>query len=81
METTGPGRGFKIAQLWSKKYKKDNHMLSYFKEVRAEMKHVSWPTRAQAVVYTIVVVVVSLATAFYLGLWDYVFGLVIRHVI
>ena len=43
-------------------------MPNYFKEVRAEMRHVTWPTRNQAIVYTIVVIAVSIATAVYLGL-------------
>jgi len=58
-----------------------NGILTYIREVRAEMKHVSWPTRNQAVVYTIVVVAVSFATAAYLGLWDYVFGAVIKSIV
>ncbi len=45
------------------------------------MKHVSWPSRNQAVVYTVVVVAVSVATAAYLGIWDYLFGIVIKSVI
>ena len=56
-------------------------MPNYFKEVRAEMKHVSWPTRNLALVYTLVVIVVSLATAIYLGLLDYVFDAVIQTII
>jgi preprotein translocase subunit SecE len=56
-------------------------MFNYFKDVRAEMKHVSWPTRRQSVIYTVVVVAVSLATAIYLGLLDYVFSLVIQKII
>jgi len=56
-------------------------MPQYFKEVRAEMKHVSWPTRNQALVYTLVVILVSLATAIYLGLLDYVFDFVIQKII
>lgn len=56
-------------------------MFNYFKDVRAEMRHVSWPTRRQAVVYTGVVIAVSLATAVYLGLLDYVFSLVIKQII
>ncbi len=56
-------------------------MLQYFKDVRSEMRHVSWPTRAQVITYTIVVIAVSLATAFYLGLWDYIFSLVVRQII
>lgn len=56
-------------------------MLNYFREVRAEMKHVSWPSRRLTVVYTVVVVLVSLAVAVYLGLLDYVFSAVIKQVI
>lgn len=56
-------------------------MLQYFKDVRAEMRHVSWPTKRQAVVYTVVVIAVSLATAVYLGLWDYVFTSVVKQII
>lgn len=56
-------------------------MLNYFREVRAEMKHVSWPTRRQTIVYTLVVIAVSLITAVYLGLLDYVFSLVIQKII
>lgn len=56
-------------------------MPQYFKEVRAEMKHVTWPSRSQALVYTLVVVLVSLATAIYLGLLDYVFDAVIQHLV
>lgn len=56
-------------------------MLNYFREVRSEIKHVSWPTRTQAIVYTVVVIAVSLATAAYLGAWDYLFSIVIRNII
>jgi preprotein translocase subunit SecE len=56
-------------------------MLQYFKDVRAEMRHVSWPTKRQAVVYTVVVIAVSLVTAVYLGLWDYVFTSVVKQII
>lgn len=56
-------------------------MLQYFKDVRGEMRHVSWPTRAQTITYTVVVVAVSLGTAAYLGLLDYVFSAIIRQII
>lgn len=56
-------------------------MFNYLKDVQAEMKHVSWPTRRLVIVYTIVVLLVSLATAVYLGLLDYVFSAVIRAII
>ena len=56
-------------------------MINYFKEVRSEMRHVSWPTRRQATVYTAVVIGVSVATAVYLGAWDYLFGAIIQKII
>lgn len=56
-------------------------MFTYLKDVRAEMKHVSWPTRRQAVVYTLVVIAVSLVTALYLGLLDYFFTFVVQKII
>ncbi len=56
-------------------------MINYFKEVRSEMKHVSWPTRRQTIVYTGVVIAVSLATAVYLGLLDYIFAAIIQRII
>jgi preprotein translocase subunit SecE len=56
-------------------------MPQYLKEVRAEMRHVTWPSRRQAVLYTAVVVIISLATATYLGLWDYVLAALLRRII
>ena len=46
----------------------------YIKDTRAEMAHVTWPSRKQAVSYAIVVVIVSLGTALSLGLFDYIFS-------
>ena len=47
--------------------------MSYIQETRAELKHVSWPSRRQAALFTLVVIVVSSGTALYLGLFDYLF--------
>ncbi len=46
----------------------------YVKETRAEMDHVTWPTRKQALIYSSAVVTVSVLVAFFLGLFDYIFG-------
>lgn len=54
---------------------------TYFKEVRSEMKHVSWPTRRMVIVYTAVVIGISLGVAIYLGLLDYLFAAVIQKII
>ncbi|MDO8620477.1 MAG: preprotein translocase subunit SecE [bacterium] len=56
-------------------------LITYFKETRAELKHVTWPTRKQAILYTLVVIVISLGTAAYLGFFDYVFSTLLKLVI
>ncbi len=56
-------------------------MWNYFKDVRSELRHVSWPSRAQTIAYTAVVIIASLGTAVYLGLLDYSFAAIIRHII
>ncbi len=45
----------------------------YIKEVKGELKHVNWPTRKQAIAYTLIVIFISVATAYYLGLFDFIF--------
>lgn len=56
-------------------------IINYFKDVRAEMKHVSWPSRRLTITYTVVVIAISLVTAVYLGLLDYGFSALIKQVI
>ena len=56
-------------------------MLNYFKEVRAELRHVSWPSGRVTAVYTAVVIAISLATAAYLGILDWIFTSVIQRLI
>lgn len=45
----------------------------YIKDTRGELKHVSWPTRKQAIIFTILVIVLSLFIAAFLGTFDFVF--------
>ena len=47
----------------------------YIKETRTEMKHVNWPTRKQAVAFTLIVVGISVGVSVFLGLFDYLFSL------
>ncbi len=53
----------------------------YINETKAELKHVSWPTRNQTVVYTILVIAISVAVSLYLGAFDYIFTIGIRSFI
>ncbi|OGN27314.1 MAG: preprotein translocase subunit SecE [Candidatus Yanofskybacteria bacterium RIFCSPLOWO2_01_FULL_49_17] len=49
------------------------NITQFFREVRAEMTKVVWPTQRQLVVYTLIVIGMSLVLAFFLGALDYVF--------
>ncbi|PIP73596.1 MAG: preprotein translocase subunit SecE [Candidatus Lloydbacteria bacterium CG22_combo_CG10-13_8_21_14_all_47_15] len=48
-------------------------LVEYLRETRGELKHVSWPTKKQTTAFTILVIVVSLVTALFLGLFDFFF--------
>lgn len=51
-----------------------NSLLNYLNSTRGELKHVSWPTQRQTIIYTVLVIVISLTTAFYLGALDFLFA-------
>ena len=47
--------------------------LQYLKDTRGELHHVAWPTRVQTIVYTALVMALSIVVALYLGVFDYLF--------
>jgi len=47
--------------------------INYLKDTRAELKHVSWPTRKQAINYTLLVICISILVALLLGFMDFTF--------
>lgn len=49
-------------------------VISYFKEVKLEIKKVNWPSRQETTRYTLIVIGVSLVVAFYLGSLDFLFS-------
>ncbi len=55
--------------------------VEYLKDTRAEMKHVSWPTKDQTVSYTILVIILSVAVALFLGAFDAIFRGVLEIVL
>lgn len=71
-----PARGFSLGIR-----RNPMSLITYFKETRAELKHVTWPTRKQAIMYTTVVIVISLFTAAYLGFFDYVFSALLKIIV
>ncbi len=54
--------------------RKENAVVKYFKETRAELRKVSWPSRKDAVNLTIIVMTVTLAMAAFLGVVDFLFS-------
>ncbi len=46
---------------------------TYLKDTKAEMRHVSWPTQRQAMVFTALVVCFSIVVALILGFADFLF--------
>ncbi|MBI5817339.1 MAG: preprotein translocase subunit SecE [Candidatus Yonathbacteria bacterium] len=53
-------------------------LVEYLKETKAELKHVSWPTRKQAISFTVVVIAISIFTALFLGLFDTIFSTLLK---
>ena len=53
--------------------KQDNRLVRYFKETRAELRKVHWPTRKEALNLTLIVLSVTVAMAILLGLLDFIF--------
>jgi preprotein translocase subunit SecE len=49
------------------------NITNYFKETKAELKHVNWPTRSQTIAYTIIVIAISVILAYLLGFFDFAF--------
>jgi preprotein translocase subunit SecE len=47
--------------------------MKFLKQVKAEMSKVVWPSKNKTILYTIIVIVVSLFVAYYMSLFDFVF--------
>ena len=47
-----------------------NKIIQFFREVRVEMSKVVWPTGRQLVIYTLIVIILSLLLAAFLGALD-----------
>jgi preprotein translocase subunit SecE len=52
-----------------------NKITNYIKASIEELKKVTWPTKKETYLYTVLVIVISLVVAAYLGGLDYIFTL------
>jgi len=63
------------------KEKKENRIVRYFKEVRAEIRKVIWPSRKTATNLTLIVLAVTAAMSALLGFIDWVFAKIFSWII
>jgi preprotein translocase subunit SecE len=54
-------------------------VVRYLREVWVELNRVEWPSRRELISMTIVVVVVLLVMAIYLGIFDYLYTVLIKQ--
>jgi len=58
-----------------------NPITQYFKDTRSELNHVAWPTQRQTVVFTALVIAISLGVAAYVGVLDYAFTTALTKIV
>ncbi len=54
---------------------------NFLKEVRAELKKVTWPTRQETIKHTLAVIFITLAVAIFLGAADLLFQFLMNQFI
>lgn len=57
------------------------NIFKFFRDVKGEMNHMSWPTKNQTIAYTLLVIVISVALSIYVGVFDHIFTLGIEKLI
>lgn len=56
-------------------------LITFFKEVKVEIKRVNWPTREETIKYTLMVILITLIVAAFLGTLDFVFTTLLNKII
>lgn len=56
-------------------------MFGFIREVRTEITKVTWPTKADTVRLTLIVIGISVAVGLYLGALDYIFTLMLKFLV
>ena len=64
----------KKAEAVAKTVKKENRIVRYFKEVRAELGKVVWPPRRNALNLTAIVLAVTASMSILMGVLDWLFA-------
>ncbi len=58
-----------------------NKLSNYIKSSVEELKKVTWPSKKETYQYTLLIIIISLAVAAYLGALDYLFDLGLKNLI
>jgi len=58
-----------------------NSIKNYFIGSYLELKKVTWPTKKQTINYSILVIALSLGTAIFFSVLDYIFELIFKQII
>jgi len=56
-------------------------LIDYLRDTRGELKHVKWPSRKDTIRFTVIVIIISIFVALYLGFFDFIFGYIIDKLI
>ncbi len=59
----------------------NNALITYLRGAKEELEKVTWPTRKQTLIYSAIVVVVSLIWALYFGLLDFVLNWALAQIL
>jgi len=57
------------------------NLVNYLKETKEELKHVSWPTKKQVIIFTVMVIIISVFVAYFLGIFDALFVRILGRII
>ncbi|MGH7175106.1 MAG: preprotein translocase subunit SecE [Minisyncoccia bacterium] len=58
-----------------------NALTTYIRHVREEFRHLTWPSRQEAIAHTLMVILVSAIIAILVGVLDYAFGSFVSSVV
>ncbi|MAF13369.1 MAG: preprotein translocase subunit SecE [Parcubacteria group bacterium] len=58
-----------------------SHLFNYIKASQQELKKVVWPTKKEVIHHTVLVIVISLGVAAFLGLADYFLTIIVGTIL
>ncbi len=56
-------------------------LVDYLKSARLEIRQVNWPTRKEAVQFTVLVIVISIGVSVYLGALDLIMTRIVQRLL